>query len=106
MRIFETAEEAATKAEEEERRGVLAGINNLSIDTARTEEEAAEGLASALGMEVEVDRGSEGEEGGGGTQRTLEALEFLTQVVELRGTTLDDARNGFNKLSRMAILRS
>ena len=30
-------------------------------------------------MEVEVDKESEGEEGGGRTQRALEALEFLTQ---------------------------
>ena len=38
------------------------------------EEEAAEGLAAALGMEIEEDRGSEGEEGGDGTQRALGAL--------------------------------
>ena len=30
-------------------------------------------------MEVEVDRGSEGEEGDGGTQRALKSLEFLTK---------------------------
>ena len=54
------------------------GFNNLRIETAGSEEEAEEGLAAALEMEVEVDRVSEGEEGGGGTQRELEALEFLT----------------------------
>ena len=53
-------------------------IDNLKIETAGTEEEAEEGLASALEMEVEVDRDLDGEEGGGGTQRALEALEFLT----------------------------
>ena len=43
--------------------------------------------------------GSKGEEGGGGTQRALEALEFLTQDAEPSGTTLVDARNGFNELA-------
>ena len=55
-------------------------------------------------MEVEVDRESEGEEGGGGTQRALEALEFFTQEAELSVITLNDARNGFNELSRLAML--
>ena len=55
-------------------------------------------------MEVEGDRGSEGEEEGGGTQRALEALEFLTQDAEPSGTTLVDSHNGFNKLSRLAVL--
>ena len=36
------------------------------------------------------------EEEGGGTQRALEALEFLIQDAEPSGTTLIDARNGFN----------
>ena len=49
-------------AEEEEESGnVLAGINNLRIETAGKEEEAAEHLEAALGMEVEADKGSEGE---------------------------------------------
>ena len=69
-----------------------------------TKEEAAEGLTEALGMEVEKDEGSKGEEGGGGTQRALEALEFLTQEAELSGTTLVDARNGFKELSCLAML--
>ena len=55
-------------------------------------------------MEVEEDEGSEGEEGGGGTQRALGALEFLTQDAEPSGTTLVDARNGFNELIRLAML--
>ena len=84
-------------------------MDNLNIETAVTEEEAAEGLEAALGistheMEVEGDGESEGEEGGGGTQRALEALEFLTQDAELSGMTLVDARNGFNKLSLLAML--
>ena len=61
-----------------------------------TEEEAEKRLASALGMEVEVDRESEGEEGGGGTQWALESLEFLTQEAEPSVSMLVDARNGFN----------
>ena len=55
-------------------------------------------------MEVEGDGGSEGEEGGGRTQQALEALEFLNQDAEPSGTTLVDARNGFNELSRLAML--
>ena len=55
-------------------------------------------------MEVEEDEGRELEEGGGGTQRALGALEFLTQEADLSGTTLVDARNGFTELSRLAML--
>ena len=41
-------------AEEEEERGGVAGLlNNLTIETAGTEEEATGGLEAALGMEVE-----------------------------------------------------
>ena len=71
---------------EEEVNEEVAGleINNLRIEMAVTEEEAKGGLEVDLGMEVEGDRGSEGEEEGGGTQRALEALEFLTQEVALR----------------------
>ena len=79
-------------------------LNNLNIETAGTEEEAAEGLVDALRMEVEEDEGSEGEEEGGGTLRALRDLEFLTQDAEPSGTTLVDARNGFNQLSRLAML--
>ena len=74
-------------------------MNNLTIETAGTEEEAAEGLKAALEMEVEEDKGSEGEDEGGGTQRALGTLEFLTQEAEPSGTTLVDARNGFNELN-------
>ena len=82
-------------------------MDNLRIETATSEEEAAEGLSEALEtqeMEVEGDGGSEGEERGGRNQWALEALEVLTQDAELSGTTLVDARNGFNELSRLAIL--
>ena len=90
--------------EEDEGGGVLAEINNLSIETAGTEEEVSEGLAAVLEMEITEDRGSEGEEEGGGTQRALEAFEFLTQEADRIGTTLVDACNGFNKLIRLAML--
>ena len=82
----------------------MAGINNLTIETEGTEEEAAEGLVAALEMEVEEDRGSEGEEEGGGTQRALGALEFLSQEADLIRTMLVDAHHRFNKLSRLAML--
>ena len=90
--------------EEEEGGGISSGLLNLNIETAGTEEEAAEGLAEALVMEVEEDRGSEGEEGGVGTQWELGAHEFLTQEAEPSGTTFVDARNGFNKLSRLSMI--
>ena len=61
-------------------------------------------MADTLRMEGVEDEGSEGEEGGGGTLRELEALEFLTQEAEPSGTTLVDARNGFNDLSRLEML--
>ena len=82
------------------------GIENLSIETAGTEEGAAEVLEAALGMEIEEEGEGEGmgKEGGDGTQRALEALNFLTQKAEPSGTTLADARNGFNKLIPLAIL--
>ena len=48
--------------------------------------------------------GERGREGGDGTQRALGALEFLTQEEEPSGTTPVDARNGFNELSRLAML--
>ena len=81
-------------------------LNNLRIDMVGTEEEAAEGLAASLVMKVEEDRGGEGEEGGDGNLRALGALEFLTQDAEPSRTTLVDAHNGFNKLSRLAMLWS
>ena len=55
-------------------------------------------------MEVEEDEENEVEEGGGGTQGALEALEFLTQDADPSGTMLVDARNKFNKLSCLVML--
>ena len=63
-----------------------------------------EGLYTLLAMEVKGDRGSEGEEEGGGNQRTLGALVFLTQEAEPSGTTLVDSRNGLNELNLLAML--
>ena len=64
----------------------------------------ADGLEEAPGMEAKKDVGSEGVEGGGGTLRALGALEFLTQEADPIGTTLVDARNGFNEPSRLAMI--
>ena len=83
---------------------MVQAINNLTIEMAGTEEEAADILEVALGMKVEEDIDSEGEEGSEGTQRALGALEFLTQDAEPSGTTLVDSRNGFNEMIRLAIL--
>ena len=101
--------EATEGVEEEEEEGIPEGLNNFITETAGTEEAAAEGLTVALGtasqdMEVEEDRGSEGEDEGGETQRALGALEFRTQEAEPSGNTLIDARNGFNKLSHLEML--
>ena len=90
--------------EEDQSGGMVARRLNLNIEAAGTEEEAAEGLVAALEMELEEDRGSKGEEEVGGIQRALGALEFLTQEAYPSGSTLVDARNGFNKLSRLAML--
>ena len=98
-------EEAGDLAEEEEESGgVTASLNNLSIETAETEEEGEEHLETALGREVKADDGSKGKEGGDGTLTALGALEFLTQEADPSGTMLVDACNGFNKLSRLAML--
>ena len=98
-------EEAEDSAEEEEESGgVLEGINNLTIETAVTEEEAAEQQKAVLEMGVEEERGSEGEGGGKGASRALGSLEFLTQDADPSGTTLVDTRNEFNELIRLAML--
>ena len=55
-------------------------------------------------MEVQEDRGSEGEEGGDGTQRELGAPEFLTQDAEQSVTKLVDAHSGFKNLIRLTII--
>ena len=60
-RQYEEEEVEAAEEGEEESEGVAGLLNNLNIETAVTEEEAAEGLEASLGIEVEEDRGSEGE---------------------------------------------
>ena len=55
-----------------------------------------------LGMVV--DGKDEGEEGGDGTLRELGVIEFLNHEADPSGTTLVDARNGFNNLIRLAML--
>ena len=89
---------------EEENGGVGGTSQNLNTETEGTEEEAEEGLEAALGIELEEDMDSEGEEGSEGNQRALGSLEFLTQDAEPSGTALVDARNGFNEMSRLAML--
>ena len=101
-------EEAGSAKGKEERENVEELLNNLSKETGVTDEEAAEGLEAALGMEVNgkgEDEGvGEGKIGGDRTRRALGDLEVLTQDAELSGTTLVDARNGFKNLSRLEML--
>ena len=59
-------------------------------------------MEAALGIEVEET--GEVEKGGDGTQWALGALEFLTQYAEPSVTSLADAHNGFNELSRLEML--
>ena len=74
-RLEEGGEEDAAAVVQEEDGGEVAGLlNNLNIETAGTEEEAAEGLAEELRMEVEEEGASKGEEEGGGNLRVLEYL--------------------------------
>ena len=71
---------------EEESGEVVGLINNLNIETARTEEEATEGLEAVLCMEVDGDGEDDGagevNEGDDWNQRALGAQEFLTQHSE------------------------
>ena len=85
---------------------MVQAINNLSIETTGTEEEAAECLEAALRMEVNGYGEGEGEveEGGEGNQWSLGAPEFLTEDANPSGTAIRDARNGFNKLSRLSMM--
>ena len=53
---------------------------------------------------MEVEETVEVEEEGDGTLKALGALEFLTKDAEPIRKTLVDAFNGFNKLSRLAVL--
>ena len=68
----ETEEEEVAEAEKEEGGGGIAAcLHHFNIETGATEEEAAEGLAEALEVEVKEVGSIEVEEEGGGTQRTL-----------------------------------
>ena len=53
---------------------------------------------------MEVEEEGEADREGDGTLRSLGAIEFLTQEAEPIGTTLVNACNGFNKLSRLEML--
>ena len=66
-------EEVGSSDEEEETKGMMEVFNNLNIETAGTDEEAAEVLAAALNMEIEVigRNVDEGKEWGDGTLREL-----------------------------------
>ena len=93
-----------TKAKESETQEL--GEESLILETSGTEEKAVEGLKTALEIEAE-EEGKDEIKGGGGcavTQRSLIDLELLTQDAEPSEITLTDARNGFNKLSRLAML--
>ena len=96
-------EEEEEDVEEEEESGrVKERLNNLTIEMEGTGEEAEEQQEVVLDMEVEEI--VEVEEGGEGNPRALVALEFLTQYAYPSGTTIVDAHNGFNELSRLAML--
>ena len=64
--------------------GVVQAINNLSIETAGTEDEAVERLEVVLGMEIngECEVEVKSEEGGVGTQGELRSLDSLTQDAD------------------------
>ena len=78
----EDTDDSSEEEEEEEGGGIVSGLTDLTIETEGTEEETEEQLTASLKMEVEEDRGSKVEDEGGGTQRALGALEFLTQEAE------------------------
>ena len=85
---------------------MAAVLGAIIIETAGTEKEATEGLETAIVMEIE-EVGKiigEGSEVGDGTQRALRALDSLTQEAEPSGTTVVDARNGFNELSHLTMI--
>ena len=95
-------EEVEDSEEEEESGRVMQALNNLTIETAITQKEAVEQLETALEMEVEET--GEGKEEGKLTERALGTLDFFTQDAEPSRTTLVDACNRFNKLSRLETL--
>ena len=102
------AEEKRTEEEEGGNGGMAYLLDNLRIETGGTDERAAEGLEAALEIQVvgdgKDDRAGEGEEEGTETLQALGALQLLTLDAEPSRITLVDACNGFNKLSRLAML--
>ena len=85
---------------------MTAVTGNLTMETTGAEKEVAEGLKAAFNMEMEAVSGDgvKDEEGGDETLNTLGYLELLTQDAEPSRTTLVDAHNGFNNLSRLEML--
>ena len=63
-------EDERRRSEEEESQSVVAGVECLRIETAGTEEEAAEGLEAALEMGIE----EEGEGKGGARVRAMKGV--------------------------------
>ena len=98
------SKEDARRTAEEESVDVEVGEEQLTVVTAGTEEETAERLEASLDMEVNEEGEGQGEEGGDGNIRSLGAIEFLTQEAEPIGTTLVNACNGFNELSRLEMM--
>ena len=92
--------------EKEETESVAVDFDNLNIETVGTEEEAAEIFEAMQEMEVKLGRGYlvEVDDGVDGTLRSLGAREFLTRNAEPSGTTIVDAHDGFNELSRSEML--
>ena len=55
-------------------------------------------------LEMEVEDTGEGEGEGEGTQNALGALKLLTQYADPSEKTIVDSCNGFNELSRLAMM--
>ena len=67
QREEEEVDNLSEDKDKEEVGGFMAGLDNLTIETVGTGEEAAEGLDAALEMEVDEYSGNKGEDEGGGT---------------------------------------
>ena len=87
---------------EEEDEDEATGEEGMMVETEETDKEVADILEVSLGMVVDGE--GEGEGVGTGTLRALGSIDFLTQDANPSGTTLVDARNGFNKMSRLEML--
>ena len=95
-------EEEARRPDKTEDEDEATREEGLTVETDGTEEAAAEILEAAL--EIYEYKEREVEEVGEGYLRAMGAIELLTQDEEPSGTTLVDARNGFNDLSRLTML--